>query len=143
MNVATLLRRKGRSVVTAKPDMTLHEVASILAAHRIGAVVVMGPGGAIGGIVSERDIVQAVAREGETVLNGPVENVMTRDVITCRENSSIHEVMGIMTERRVRHLPVLEDGALVGIVSINDVIVRHVQDVEREASAMRSYISAD
>jgi CBS domain-containing protein len=141
MNVAAILRQKGRAVMTAQPEMTLQEVANRLAAKRIGAVVVVGQGGEVCGIVSERDIIRALATDGAAALAQPVANTMTRQVVTCQETDTLDELMAMMTVRRFRHLPVVTDGALVGIVSIGDVVKHHVAEVEMEATAMREYIA--
>jgi CBS domain-containing protein len=141
MNVGTILRQKGRAVTTAQPDVSLQEVANRLAAKRIGAIVVVGEGGEVCGIVSERDIVRALAAEGAAALAKPVAQSMTRQVVTCQETDTLDELMAMMTARRFRHLPVVTDGALVGIVSIGDVVKHHVAEVEMEATAMREYIA--
>jgi CBS domain-containing protein len=141
MNVAAILREKGRSVTTAQPTTTLLEVANKLAAKRIGAIVVIGTGGAVVGIISERDIIRCLTQHGPDCLMRPVSESMTRSVITCEENDTLDELMAMMTERRFRHLPVVTDGALVGIVSIGDVVKHHVADVTMEAAAMREYIT--
>lgn len=141
MHVAAILKEKGRAVETVTDAVTLAEVARRLANHRIGAVVVRGTRSEIVGIVSERDIVHAIADRGATVLEWPVSRIMTRDVVTAREADTVDEIMIRMTESRFRHLPVVEDGKLVGIVSIGDVVKRRVAEVELEASAMRDYIN--
>jgi CBS domain-containing protein len=141
MNVAAILRQKGRAVTTAHPDMTLLEVANKLAAKRIGAIVVVGAGGEVCGIVSERDIVRALATGGAECLTHAVAHTMTKAVLTCQETDTLDELMAMMTARRFRHLPVVTDGALVGIVSIGDVVKHHVAEVEMEATAMREYIT--
>jgi CBS domain-containing protein len=141
MNVATILKAKGRSVTTARPDHTLQDVASKLAARKIGAVVVVGENGAVDGIISERDVIRAIAERGVAALDMPASRFMTRDVVTCSETSLVDETMEMMTSGRFRHLPVVEDGALVGIISIGDVVKNHVATVEMEVSAMRSYLA--
>lgn len=141
MHVATILKEKGRAVETVTADATLDEVAKRLAAHRIGAIVVRGDRGEVAGIISERDIVRALADSGAEVLGWPVGRVMTHDVVTALEADTIDQIMSRMTESRFRHLPVVEAGKLVGIVSIGDVVKHHVAEVELEASAMRDYIS--
>jgi CBS domain-containing protein len=140
MNVISILRQKGRAVTTANPNATLLEVANKLAAKRIGAIVVIGAGGEVAGIVSERDIIRALATSGAECLTRPVAETMTKQV-TCQETDTLDELMAMMTERRFRHLPVVTDGALVGIVSIGDVVKHHVAEVEMEATAMRDYIT--
>jgi len=141
MNVAAILRQKGRAVTTAGPTATLLEIANKLAAKRIGAIVVVGPKGEVAGIVSERDIIRMIGSEGPACLERPVSESMTRQVVTCQEDDTLDELMSQMTERRFRHLPVVTDGALVGIISIGDVVKHHVAEVEMEASAMREYIT--
>jgi CBS domain-containing protein len=141
MNVAAILAQKGRAVTTASPGLTLLEVANKLAAKRIGAIVVVGARGEVAGIVSERDIIREIARGGAGCLTRPVGESMTRQVVTCSETDTLDELMAMMTARRFRHLPVVTDGALVGIVSIGDVVKHHVAEVEMEATAMRDYIT--
>jgi CBS domain-containing protein len=141
MNVSAILRQKGRAVTTAHPDTTLLDIANKLAAKRIGAIVVVGTGGEIFGIVSERDVIRALATSGADCLREPVAQTMTRQVVTCLETDTLDELMAMMTARRFRHLPVVTDGALVGIVSIGDVVKHHVAEVEMEATAMRDYIT--
>jgi CBS domain-containing protein len=141
MNVATILKQKGRAVTTASPSTTLQEAASKLAAKRIGAIVIVGTGGEVAGIVSERDIIRALAAQGAQSLGRPVSESMTTQVVTCQESDTLDELMAMMTARRFRHLPVVTDGALVGIVSIGDVVKHHVAEVEMEATAMRDYIT--
>jgi CBS domain-containing protein len=128
-------------VTTAHPDTTLLEVANKLAAKRIGAIVVVAAGGEVCGIVSERDIIRALSTDGAACLAHAVSNSMTKQVVTCQETDTLDELMAMMTSRRFRHLPVVTDGALVGIVSIGDVVKHHVAEVEMEATAMREYIT--
>jgi len=141
MNVVTILKQKGRAVTSASPNATLLEVANKLAAKRIGAIVVVGAGGEVVGIVSERDIIRALATQGADCLHRPVAETMTKQVVTCQETDTLDELMAMMTARRFRHLPIVTDGALVGIVSIGDVVKHHVAEVEMEATAMRDYIT--
>jgi CBS domain-containing protein len=141
MNVTAILRQKGRAVTTASPAATLLEVANKLSAKRIGAVVVVGGGGELDGIISERDIIRALSQAGPAALTRPVNEFMTRDMVTCQETDTLEELMAMMTARRFRHLPVVTDGALVGIISIGDVVKHHVAEVEMEATAMREYIT--
>jgi CBS domain-containing protein len=141
MNVAAILRQKGRAVTTAQPTTTLLEVANKLAAKRIGAIVVMSAEGAVVGIISERDIIRWLARRGSDCLLRPVSECMTSNVISCEENDTLDELMAMMTERRFRHLPVVTDGRLVGIISIGDVVKHHMAEVTMEATAMREYIT--
>lgn len=142
MNVAVILKAKGRAVTTARPDATVQDIAEKLAAKKIGAVVIIGEGGRIAGIASERDLVRAIATKGAACLSEPVSNFMTSGVVTCDEADQLGRVMSVMTAGRFRHLPVLSEDALVGIVSIGDVVKHHVAEVEMEASAMRDYLTA-
>jgi CBS domain-containing protein len=141
MNVAAILRQKGRAVTTVGPNTSLLEVADKLAAKRIGSIVIVGARGEVVGIVSERDIIRELAHRGQACLTQPVSDTMTRQVVTCAETDTLDELMAMMTARRFRHLPVVTDGALVGIVSIGDVVKHHVAEVEMEATAMRDYIT--
>ena len=142
MHVAAILKVKGRAVETVAADASLVEVIGRLASHRIGAVVVTGSGVAVAGIVSERDVVRVLAANGPDALAWPVSDVMTRNVVTCQESDSIDDLMARMTMGRFRHLPVIENDTLAGIISIGDVVKHRVAEVEMEASAMRDYITA-
>jgi CBS domain-containing protein len=141
MNVAAILKYKGRAVITVPPTITLVEAARRLAHRRIGALVVVGARGEIDGIVSERDIIRVLSEQGAECLQRPVAEAMTRQVVTCRETDTLDELMAMMTARRFRHLPVVTDGDLVGIISIGDVVKHHVAEIEMEATAMRDYIA--
>lgn len=141
MNVATILKAKGQAVTTARPDTPLLDIAEKLAAKRIGAIIVVGENGKLSGIISERDVIRAIAERGIGALNIPVAEVMTRNVITCHRSHLVDELMELMTRGRFRHLPVVEDDALVGIISIGDVVKNHVAEVEMEVSAMRGYLA--
>jgi CBS domain-containing protein len=141
MNVVTILKTKGREVLTATPDMSLTDIAGLLATHRIGCIVIVGDDGKVAGIVSERDIVREIARAGSKVLKEPVESCMTKTVITCREADTIDRLMAEMTSHRFRHMPVVERGRLVGLVSIGDVVRMRIAEAEMEAAAMRQYIA--
>jgi CBS domain-containing protein len=140
MTVAAILSNKGRDVITVSPDLSIAEIVRILAERRIGAIVVTDGANHILGIVSERDVVRALAR-GADALNGPVSSIMTAKVVTCTDRNTINEVMTRMTEGRFRHLPVVEDDQLAGIVSIGDVVKARIEQVEREADEMRAYIA--
>ena len=141
MNVATILKQKGRSVATVAPTATLQEVAKRLAQRRIGALVVVGSRGQIEGIVSERDIIRALSETGAGCLVRPVAETMTRQVMTCQETDTLDEMMAMMTQGRFRHVPVVTDGDLVGIISIGDVVKHRVAEIEAEAQAIRDYIA--
>jgi len=141
MNVAAILKLKGRDVVTASPGTSLLEIAQRLGEHKIGCIVVVDEGGNVSGIVSERDIVRELARIGAPVMEEPVEVYMTKSVVTCREADTIDRLMGEMTAHRFRHMPVVERGRLVGLVSIGDVVRMRIAEAEMEAAAMREYIA--
>ena len=141
MNVAAILKLKGRDVVTASPGTSLLEIAQRLGEHKIGCIVIVDEGGNVSGIVSERDIVRELARIGAPVMEEPVEVYMTKSVVTCREADTIDRLMGEMTAHRFRHMPVIERGRLVGLVSIGDVVRMRIAEAEMEAAAMRDYIA--
>jgi CBS domain-containing protein len=140
MNVQRILNEKGRDVVTCRAGATMSEIVDTLTSHRIGAVVITD-GDRIKGIVSERDVVVALATHGSSALDQPAESCMTLDVTTCTPDETIHELMQKMTAGRFRHIPVVEDGRLAGIVSIGDVVKKRIEEVEREAAQMREYIA--
>jgi len=134
-----LLGRRG-NVVTIEPTADLTAAIKLLAERRIGVVVILGADDRIVGILSERDIVRTLAERGPTVLHQPVGQVMTRDVQTCSEADTIESLMGRMTTGKFRHMPVVEQGKLVGIVSIGDVVKSRVEEIEHEAATLRDYI---
>lgn len=142
MQVKHILSQKGRNVVTITTDATLSEAARLMARRRIGAVVVRGRDGAVCGILSERDLVQAIAEESVAALARPVETRMTRNITTCAEFDTVEELMETMTRGRFRHVPVIDEDELVGIVSIGDVVKTRIQETEREAENLRDYIAA-
>jgi len=140
MTVKAILSRKGRDVVTTEPTTTLAAVIKALAERRIGAVIVAGPDRRVAGILSERDIVRALAARGPAVLGDSVESVMTRRVVTCSESDTVSAIMMQMTEGKFRHLPVVDRGNLIGVVSIGDVVKYRLEEMEKEAGALREYI---
>lgn len=140
MTVAQIINVKGRDVVTTSPDRSLAEVIAILSEKRIGAVVVVHDD-TIQGILSERDIVQALAKHGSDALGKLAADCMTPRVVTCRPEDTINDVMQEMTSGRFRHLPVVEGGRLGGIVSIGDIVKSRIEEVEREAEQIREYIA--
>jgi CBS domain-containing protein len=142
MTVQHILADKGREVVTILPDRTLADAARVLAERRIGAVVVLSADQAVVGILSERDIVRALARSGADALQALVGDHMTSQVVTCTSASLIAEVMELMTTGKFRHVPVIEKGRLLGIVSIGDVVKRRLADVEAEQQALKDYIAS-
>ncbi len=142
MHVSDILKSKGSSVVTTGPDETVAATARLLNVKRIGAVVVCDTAGAVAGIISERDIIHAIAVNGERALDMPVREVMTREVLNCGTDDTISAIMKTMTKRRVRHLPVVEGGALKGMVSIGDVVKHRLEETELEARVLRDYVLA-
>ena len=141
MNVLNILRNKGSDVITTAPSATVMDAARVLADKRIGAVLVLEKGRVVG-VVSERDIVRTVATRGAAALYIEVRDLMSSDVFTCSRMSTIDEVMALMTDRRIRHVPIVEDGQLYGLVSIGDVVKYRIEETEREAEALRDYIHA-
>jgi CBS domain-containing protein len=140
MTVKAILSRKGTDVVTAEPTATLGDAVKTLGAHRIGALVVTGADRRIVGILSERDVVRVLAEKGPQALAAPIGEVMTRRVMTCSGSDTVIELMERMTEGKFRHLPVVEQGRLAGIVSIGDVVKSRVHEMEQESAALRDYI---
>ncbi len=140
MNVKTILAAKGGDIYSIDPTANLAAAATLLSTHRIGAAVIRGAGGRLAGILSERDIVRAVSEHGAAALALPVGQVMTRNVTTCGEDDSIADIMERMTDGKFRHVPVLKNNKLVGVISIGDVVKQRVEEVERDADAMRDYI---
>ncbi|HLJ69737.1 MAG TPA: CBS domain-containing protein [Roseiarcus sp.] len=141
MSVAQILRDKGRDVVTTQPHQTLMEAAQLLAEKGIGAVVVSDVSRRVLGILSERDIVRAIARNGAGALDQSVSKYMTQKVFTVAEDTPVDTVMETMTNGRFRHVPVTTDGQLVGLVSIGDVVKHHVNEIESEHRALKDYIA--
>lgn len=141
MTVAAILSGKGHDTITASSDALLSEICETLANKKIGAIVVCSGDNSIEGIISERDIVRVIGKQGASALSLPVSNVMTKDVVTCDEENSVNEVMARMTQGRFRHMPVVKDGKLTGVISIGDVVKFKIAQVELEAEQMRSYIS--
>ena len=140
MTVQRILDDKGSVVVTCRPQDTVGDVAKVLADRKIGAVVIMQDD-AVKGILSERDIVRAIAGQGGKALEKPASEIMTVNVITCALRDTNDDVMQVMTGGRFRHLPVVEDGKLAGIISIGDVVKRRIAVMEREAAEIREYIT--
>ncbi len=139
MTVRAILDLKGRDVVSVRPDLTLSEGIKTLSKRGIGAVLVMDDQ-RIEGILSERDVVHALSVRGAAALDLPVHEVMTRRVITCRSHDTVAAIMEVMTEQKFRHLPVVEEGNLIGLISIGDVVKWRVAEFEAEQEALRDYI---
>jgi CBS domain-containing protein len=140
MTVSIILAGKGRDVVTIEPNATLAGAVELLAEKRIGAVVIVGADRRIVGILSERDIVRALAEQGRKALDEPVSAAMTRKVSTCHERETISSIMERMTLGKFRHVPVVDQGRLAGIISIGDVVKHRLSEVERDSAALRDYI---
>ncbi|PWR20462.1 CBS domain-containing protein [Zavarzinia compransoris] len=141
MTVESILKHKGGDVVTVRPEDSIEATASLLHSRRIGAVIVKDEAGAVVGVLSERDIVRGIAQGGAGALSRQVKELMSGNVVSCRLHDSIIEVMGRMTDRRIRHLPVIEDGRLVGMISIGDVVKRRIDEALLEADELRRYIA--
>lgn len=141
MRISDVLRGKGTQVVTVTPDTKVRELLAVLAEHGIGAVVVSRDGSSIDGIASERDIVRAFAARGAAVMSEAVTEIYTAEVRTVTPDTSLEEVMRIMTERRIRHAPVVIDRGLRGIVSIGDVVKNRIDELETERAALTDYIT--
>ena len=142
MLVSQILKDKGDMVFTASPTDSVAAVAALLHARRVGAMVVLSPTREVAGIVSERDIVRIVAEEGADGLARPISDCMTHDVIFAEPNETVDSLMTRMTDRRIRHLPVVEDGHLIGIVSIGDLVKTKIAETVAEAEGLRAYITA-
>jgi CBS domain-containing protein len=140
MTVSRILAGKGRDVIGIAPQKTLADAAKLLSERRIGAVMVIGENDAMLGILSERDIVRALAENGADALTQPVSQRMTKKVVSCNVQTTINDVMQMMTTGKFRHMPVIENGKVHGVISIGDVVKQRIAEVEAESSAMRSYI---
>lgn len=140
MRISDVVRRKGAEVLTIAPDRTVRDLLALLAEHRVGALVVSSDGARVDGIVSERDVVRRLHVDEAALLDRPVAEIMTTDVHTCSPDDALEEVMEVMTERRIRHLPVLVDGALAGIVSIGDVVKHRIAEVQHERDQLTAYV---
>jgi CBS domain-containing protein len=143
MRISDILRVKGRNVVTVPPDIDVRRLLAVLAEHRIGAVVVSRDGVSVDGIASERDVVRALADRGDAVLSEPVTEIYTAEVHTVEPDATLEDLMRIMTDRRIRHLPVVQGGALCGLVSIGDIVKNRIDELETERTALTRYIVGD
>jgi len=141
MNVASILRSKGSNIITVGAEDEVAAVAKILGDNKIGAVLVVDDQGKVLGVISERDIVRGLSQSGDGCLSKQAQDLMTSNVIMCEPSDTIDEVMALMTSKRIRHLPVMEGGELAGFISIGDVVKNRMDEVEREAAAMRDYIA--
>jgi CBS domain-containing protein len=140
MHVSAVLQSKGDAVATTTVETSVAGVISALARHGVGALVVSDDGRHVDGIVSERDVVRALAASGPEVLTWPVRDIMTAEVVTCDRGTPIDVLAALMTDQRIRHVPVVTDGVLAGIVSIGDVVKHRITELETETQAMRDYV---
>jgi CBS domain-containing protein len=139
--VSDLIRRKGSSVASAPPDTTVAALLDLLAEHGIGAVVVSADGGTVTGIVSERDVVRALRRSGPALLDAPISEVMTADVVVAAPGDTVEDLMRLMTDRRIRHVPVVAAGGrMAGIISIGDVVKSRIDELETDRAQLIDYI---
>lgn len=141
MSIAAILAVKGGEVVMVSDTMVIKDVIALLHTHGIGAVLVTDEEAEVIGVLSERDIIHGLAKTGPAMLEQTARTIMTSPVVTCRPTDSVPEVMTLITHRRIRHVPVVEDGNLLGIVSIGDLVKRRIEEVEHEAEALKSYIA--
>ena len=141
MRITDVLRGKGTSVVTVRPDSPITELLDLLAHHGVGALVVSSDGSSVAGIVSERDVVRHLQRHGSALLDSPVSEIMTKEVHTAAPDADLEDLMRLMTERRFRHVPVTVDGALAGIVSIGDVVKHRIDELQSERDQLTAYIT--
>ena len=144
MTVRVLMKSKGDGgeVIAVAPDTTVEELAAVLVRHRIGAALVRDADGTVQGLISERDVIHGIAEHGKGTTQLPVSQFMTREIVTCGLDDTIDSVMETMTAQRFRHVPVMEDGALIGVISIGDVVKYRIEQTEREAQHLREYITA-
>ncbi len=141
MTVSHILKQKGGTVVAVAPGDSMQVIVDTLSRHRIGAVLVMDKFGGIAGIVSERDVVRAMAGDAAAVLKKTAADIMTAKVQTCAPGDSEQELMQLMTEHRIRHVPVVSGGKLIGMISIGDVVKNRIESIEREAEELKTYIA--
>lgn len=140
MNVSKILEHKGSDIISLDVGCSVLEVAKLLGTRRIGAIPIMSAG-ELAGIISERDVMRGLAIKGGDVLNDKVDTLMTKSVFTCSKTDTVQQLMTIMTERRIRHIPVMEDGKMVAMISIGDIVKERMQEAEQEADALKEYIS--
>ena len=140
MFISNIIQRKGGDIISVGPSCTVGDAASLLAHKRIGAVLVLD-GDQLDGVLSERDIVRGIAKLGSAILGDSVERLMTKTVITCSLHQHVNEALAMMTDRRIRHLPVIEENKLVGMISIGDLVNARINEVEQEADALKTYIA--
>jgi CBS domain-containing protein len=141
MRISDLLRRKGNLVVSIRPDQTVTELLDLLAEHGVGALIVSADGQKLDGIVSERDVVRRLQKYGPDLLQAPVRDIMTAQVRTCPPDMDLDDLMRLMTEGRFRHVPVFDEGRLIGIVSIGDVVKHRIDELQSERDQLTAYIT--
>lgn len=141
MTVSIILANKGSEVVNIEPNASLAEAVRLLAAKRIGAALILSADRHIAGVISERDIVRALAERGAAVLDEPVSQTMTRKVESCNMSETVAHIMERMTQGKFRHMPVVDQGQVVGVVSIGDIVKYRLHEMEHESKAMREYIA--
>ena len=141
MFVAEILKRKGSTITSVTAEQPIAEALALMAQHRIGAVLVLDAGGGIAGILSERDLVRGMNKMGKALFDRTVGELMTSPVITCSPKDPVGAIEGMMTAQRFRHVPVIDDGKLVGIISIGDVVKTRIEEAEAEVDALRRYIA--
>ncbi|GLQ16435.1 CBS domain-containing protein [Maritalea porphyrae] len=142
MKVSDILHEKGSNVLTVVRSDSVSKAVDILGEHNVGVVVVLGDVGEVCGILSERDIVRRLRESGSSALEGSIGKCMTPDPFTSDLDATVDELMGVMSQKRIRHMPVVDGGKLVGLVSIGDLVKRKIEQAEREAAAMRDYIAS-
>jgi CBS domain-containing protein len=142
MQISQLLEGKGAFVATVRPEVPIIDVAKEMTDRKIGSLVVSDDGNTIAGIVSERDVVSAISRFTSAILDEPVRTIMSTTVQTCRSDDVVDSLMATMTDQRIRHIPVVDDGRLVGIVSIGDLVKARMDELERDRDALENFISA-
>ncbi len=141
MNASQILARKGNDIISAESGMKTSDVVALLAERRIGAVPIMKDGQLVG-MLSERDIMRGIAISGAKILDDSVDGLMTKSVHSCAPDDSVDALLAVMTDRKIRHLPVLDGGKMVGMISIGDVVKEKISESEREAEALKHYIAS-
>lgn len=141
MFISNIIQAKGGDVISVEPSCTVMDVTRLLAERRIGAVLVMD-GDKIAGVLSERDVVRGIAISGSSILDDEVSCLMSKTVVTCSLHDHVNEALALMTSRRIRHLPVVEEGKLAGMISIGDLVNARINEVEHEADALKTYIAS-
>ncbi len=142
MRISEVLRRKGPGVITVEPGLSVRDLVARLSEHHVGAMVVSADGRSVDGIVSERDVVRRLHVDGAALLDRTVAEIMTSSVRTCGPQEEVGSLMVLMTEQRIRHIPVVETGGLVGIVSIGDVVKNQIDELQSERDQLTAYISS-